>query len=956
MSDFDGFEFNSDDFADGQSFGTEKSEDANIENDLINVINNNLNDHSDKNSSNKDDDDDFEFPPLEQQAPKKLSVINFSALNPTPTTTASSITISDKGNDFLNLSKQPLVPARLAGRNSSVQSNNNEENKPKFELEPLFDDIDLNLSSDEKKSSKNEDSDLGPIEFPDLDVDNDKESSENKNDSITLNSTPNISTSHNASLVNKDPPTQQQNNMTKSTSNNFDNDFFIESDAKSNNDEDDIDNFFKANPIQDVRISKTNDSITFTGFDDDLAPNPLIPARKKSTNATLSSIHDDNLNQNISKLSSIDHSDFPTQSNDSIPVDTKPAPIQTTEATNNNIDENLGSNQEQSDLFADDDFSFPSGDETIESHTQSTKQKEENIQPQNTPSKEKNTTSNHSKDPDNQDNNLQSKMFSSSSHGENSENQEFGQSKHAVMTIPDSAETFQTTSVITNSPIKTVAPISRENSRLSDLSDISKDESASNHMSSSHSNHSDTKNNTSSQPKANASKSPVRFGIVNAVVNSSSKHNNKAELSESTQKIKQSIKSSSKQNIQNPNNNSPKKTQAENVSKQKQPTPQNPATQKEKEPTQKEKVISHNKVDNFNQYSPSDLPSDSAPSFSSEDNIHQNKTQTIANLQNEQFSSVSLNISPDPNNMIKSINKKPRPTKMAIEIGVENAFDKASSQFQRLFLNEFSSLMRPSYQMPFNPEFDSLIDNLSNSISKELNSTNDSYLSRKVKSLENKVIDIFDQIKTELNKDLAVSYEKEQNRKERMYSNLKSLQIAIEDLNGSFSTNIIKSKRIIDHFLKDSSLMRTNKVIKSQRLQREIRSLVLERMNLESTINNQTTEFEEIERRQYDVIRKRADLLSQPNDENDDYEDSIYKRKIAHELSLISTTIDKASYDNLIEMMNKAMQHAFNERASLNNDYMNIEGLSKKLYNMKSNKKRSHKPDLRRKVSGRKRI
>ena len=102
--------------------------------------------------------------------------------------------------------------------------------------------------------------------------------------------------------------------------------------------------------------------------------------------------------------------------------------------------------------------------------------------------------------------------------------------------------------------------------------------------------------------------------------------------------------------------------------------------------------------------------------------------------------------------------------------------------------------------MPFNPEFDSLIDNLSNSISKELNSTNDSYLSRKVKSLENKVIDIFDQIKTELNKDLAVSYEKEQNRKERMYSNLKSLQIAIEDLNGSFSTNIIKSKRIIDHF------------------------------------------------------------------------------------------------------------------------------------------------------------
>ena len=45
MSDFDGFEFNSDDFADGQSFGTEKSEDANIENDLINVINNNLNEN-----------------------------------------------------------------------------------------------------------------------------------------------------------------------------------------------------------------------------------------------------------------------------------------------------------------------------------------------------------------------------------------------------------------------------------------------------------------------------------------------------------------------------------------------------------------------------------------------------------------------------------------------------------------------------------------------------------------------------------------------------------------------------------------------------------------------------------------------------------------------------------------------------------------------------------------------
>ncbi|OHT09824.1 hypothetical protein TRFO_21091 [Tritrichomonas foetus] len=951
MSDFEDVEFNSSDFDDAVSFGSDQNNQIKTgSEEPIESIS------SDPISGDKGSDD-FMMPPLPKASTKNLSVINFSALK--PANTQSSITISDATNESLNFSRSPLIPARLS--NNSNMTNNSqshtsvEENKPKFDLPPLFDDIDLSDHNDDaKQSDDSQQPNLGPIQFPlDIGDDDNSEKNHNKSDSITLNSITNNSISHSTSLFKKDAPFLQPARFQKPEDHSSD----ASNDKPFNNHlgpifdniEDDNESM-QPNLVPDVTISRTNESITFGGMDDDFGAHPLIPARKRSGGPTPSpSINDPQTSS----------SNIPTQSNITFSDNTSAIPAHSTNQSTNLKISPVSDSDEQIENIDDDfeniDLDLPSdtgpSPESKVEIIQSSQNFNTTEQKDTTPVMSDNFISVHSSAVNTQKTASESEIppqskLAPSSRSNNNTTDNFmietteETNNSFFQTMPDSMETFQTISGNTNSPIKS-AKNSPQKSKLSNISmeqsrqtneniDIQQTASSNLNRANNQTNiNSSNKNAVSNQNSSRKDKSVVNSSKNNTTRNSEKKHT-KIELGESVQKVKQNYQSSSAK----------KKDQSHHSQEQQLRDKQAQRSQRQQPPTSttfQNTVSSHHSTKNQQQYQQHQVispnqgfssPTSSSSSSSFNDNSPCNNTQTIVHLQknDDQLSSVSLHLSSDPASF-----PKPRVTKMAIEIGIENAFDHASSQFQRLFLNEFSALMRPSYQMPYNTELDTFIDSLSTDISKELKTMNDSYSSRQTQAFEKRINTLFTQCSKDIHLDIENSYERERAIKEKAHKKLRNLQSAIEDLNDSFTTNANKAKKTIDHFIKDSSLTRSNRVIKAQILQKELRELTLERLHLESKVNRQLTEFENLERSQNEMIYKQITINEQINGDTDDYEGSVYAKKISHECAIIGTNIDKASYDNLIEMLNDTIQQINKERAWVNDEFSHVEGLSQKI-------------------------
>lgn len=937
MSDFDEFEFNSDDVGDIEFPGDKKD---------------NENKPPNNSSDNKnDDDDDFKLPELPQAKQKNLSVINFSALKPA---TGSSITISDAPNDSLNFSRPPLLPARLTSMMSTPSQNQTsapeEENKPKFELPPLFDDLD-----DDDDDSNGDQPNLGPIQFPtDLDkkdTNNNVKESKEKMDSITINSVSNNTSLFTNKLM-PDSPLKNDN-------------FPEVENTESNNNDNNLNNSMKPKFMQDLSLSQNNDKDPLDNFGDDIdTPHPLIPSRKALSTSSFQSQSPIKLNHSASKPSFLNINEIknikPVESinnNDLSSIATKspekplfqdPFPTTATSDAQKNEVKNIDDNNDDDNIeFSSMSLSLSDDEKPADSKQNLTENKtndKSNVQAENkTPPISAKINSNPSSGQKQSQIQMtndsqsaipsQSKLAPSSLNDTDFNNNFFyesetEQSKSQEQNESDKEKTNQSVFHTSPSAIKTFQSFANDETS-DDLNQKEKKEDEI--VNENHTNSNEQQKRTPQNSKSNINQKSTETKKI------------KTELAESAQKVKQSIKQS--------------------ASKQQQKKPVSNESMIKTENQQKQQIISppiRNTNDSPLSTSQSPSPLESPPNSSSgsfrdqeqeKPNVN-NKTQTMVNMTKteDQLSSVSLHMSSEQPT-------KKRVTKMAIEIGVEKAFDQSSAQFKRLFLNEFESLMRPTYQMPYDTDIDTFVDYLSKDINKELSSITKSYspTSRKIRGLSEKIDLMFDQGKDALNEKLANSYEDDLQRRATNYQKLRNLQSMVDDLNKTFSSKITKTLKVIDNFLNDSALVRSNKLMKAQLLQKNMRELTLTKMHLEAKINRQINEFEEIDRRQNEVLMSYMSFLNEPDFYDDDDDRSIILKKIARSITMISSDIDRLTYEGLTEMSNDGQFQINEERTKIRDEYAKLDGIAEKLKYLKQ-ANASKKTSSKRKESKKKKI
>lgn len=930
MSDFDDFEVNSDDL-----YGADKSD-------------------------NNKNDDDFKLPDLPQTTQKNLSIINFSALK--PPTGGSSITISDATNESLNFSRPPLLPARLTSMMTSTPSQNltspAEENKPKFDLPPLFDDLD----DDDDDSNEVDQPNLGPIQFPsDPDLDkkdnNGTQESKDKMDSITINSVSNIPES----------PLKMNN-------------FFADDNHEQDNN---LNELNKPSFLPNLSTSLNNESKVLDNFEDEInAPHPLIPSRKKESASPFPSPL--NLNHSSSKPSFLNINEIknikpgdPVSS--SVKFDSTP---------------NLSPVKIQNNLSA--PVQLPNLDSQSKTSSEDHLKDEKESDSQNVNLNVVNVDD---------DDNIEFSSISLSDHSEDEKKSQpkadLAQKSEETKDEPQQQKLIPDRKLQAINQLASIQSTDQKAPQNNMNTDLQRENPPQNTNQQSSLNDSDISNNFFMESDTTQPSKSQQNESEKAQLNQSVFHTNpnpvetfQSNLNDSnpSQPINKSdelsnddfekpIDNSIQQKKSTPPNNGnrkPKTELAESVQKVKQMAQQSAKKQQQQKQSNESTKKEENRIQKQNQQlisppikSSTETPLNSAsqspsPPNSSSESFHENeqnppnssnKTQTIVNMTkpDEQLSSVSLHLSSDQHTQNHPV-KKIVP-KMAIEIGVENAFDNASAQFQRLFMNEFASLMRPTYQMPYDTDIDNFVDYLSKDINKELNSITKSFspTTRKVRGFSHKIDLLFDQGRDVLNEKLANSYEDDLQRRAQNYQKLRNLQTLVDDLNKNFTAKVTKTMKVIDNYLKDSALIRSNKLMKAQMLQKNLRELTIERMHLEAKVNKQLSEFEEIDRQQNEVMMSYISFSNDPNTfDSDDQQKSFILKKIAREITLISSNVDKATFESLIDMSNDAQFQLNEERTKIRHEYSRMDGFAEKLKLLKQRKQQAKKSSSKKKESSKK--
>ena len=124
-----------------------------------------------------------------------------------------------------------------------------------------------------------------------------------------------------------------------------------------------------------------------------------------------------------------------------------------------------------------------------------------------------------------------------------------------------------------------------------------------------------------------------------------------------------------------------------------------------------------------------------------------------------------------------------------------------------------------------------------------------------------------------------------------------------------------------------------------------MRELTLTKLHLEAKVQKQINEFEEIDRHQNEVIMSYISFLNEPDFYEDDDKSIIFK-KIARSITMISSDIDRMTYDGLIEMSNDGQFQINEERTKIRDEYAKLDGFAEKIKLLKqagASKKKSSK-------------
>lgn len=893
--------------------------------------------------------------PKLDQAPKRLSVIDFSHLMPT----TSSITISDATNESLNTSYKPLIPNRVSQQTPKEEvlpePQESNESKPKFDLPPLFSDID-----DEDSDSQ---PNLNPANFP-----SDHETPPNplfpkdKGDSITLNSTTiNNSIAPNTSLF-KGPSNLLPHSI-----------LHVDTDStqvSSETDKSQVDDNITPNFAPQLTTTKTNDSITFGHNDsDNFEALPLVPLRKRESQEfldqskpSLSRLSKSNF-LNITELKNLSHSTsfpIPNQSEEnkndehnndddrmSIKITdsdddfaekpaskspSKPSTIVVTSQSNSNEIQRI----EIEDNYDDDNqnvFALNSDDEDISSvemsiHSSNGIPPESKVEFIPDSSKSQSTILQQTK---NQSAILQQNITPNSNQSTdvNITNSNF---------ITDQSSDKKASQIQMSNVSQSVIPSHSKNTPSS-LNETGINRDRQSFFQTIPDNQDNETSGSQKDLYANAftsenavNQKEMNITPVNESYNSRSnekKPKTKTDIVESVHKMRNSIQQSTKKK--------PNRIFDDNYAEATQKTENSPPLKT----TGKSPSNSPTPIESPRESSSGSFHDQTPPAH------NQNKSQTIISLpkNDEQLSSVSLHLSSE------QAQQKPRVAKMAIEVGVEHAFDRASSNFQRLFFNEFQAIMRPTYQIPFHNDLDNFFDILTNDINKELDNLAKSFppSARKIQSIPKRIEEMFQQGSKLIQDRLSFSQEDKMKQRSEEYDKLINLSNSINTLNNSFLSKTMKTRRIIENYIHDSQCYRANRFARQQIVQKELRKMTLRIMNLEAKVKSQISEFEDLDRKQNDIIMER---LTFDVDESMyiDYDESEMAniRKMAHEIALLNCDIERESLDDVTEMINDTLIQLNRERMMLRDEYGKFNGLSERI---KRSMKMSKKPDLRRKKS-----